>query len=308
MSLNWIAQCAVLISGMSNTCDLPYKSAQVDSSASVKVAQLNKQVGLPSSLVRFQGEDSPSASPSQSLNGAARIDHANVSQSGQVFSKDLVAKIRALADTGNPDAQYILGLLYYYGLGVQQDYTQSLKFYTQASSGGSVEAMNNLAQLYDCGAGVQRDPKKAVEYFEKAAMKGFPLAAYNLGTLYQGEEGITADPKKSVYWWRRAARDSSLPAIFKLACSYQIGIGVDKDLKQAIALFERAANSDFAPAQFKLAEAYESGEGLPKNLKEAARLYLKAAMGGSPEALNKLQSMDFSPLIQIGSNPNKQSL
>ena len=118
MSLNLIAHCAVLISGMSSTCDLPYKTAQVDSSPSVTVAQLNKQVGLPSSLVRFQGEGSQSASPSHSLNGEARVDHADV-RSGQVFNKDLVAKIRALADTGNPDAQYILGLLYYYGLGVQ---------------------------------------------------------------------------------------------------------------------------------------------------------------------------------------------
>ena len=200
MFANVIAQVVLLINGANALSSVPTTSALSQGSERIEVAQLNKQVGLPASFLKYQNDAANQADldkPATSTGRAPSLIPGSLStQSNQVFNKELVEKISSLADTGNPDAQYILGLLYYYGLGVCQDYTQSASLYTQASAGGSVEAMNNLAQLYDAGSGVKRDPKMAVQYFEQAANKGFALAAYNLGTLYQGEEGVTPDSKK----------------------------------------------------------------------------------------------------------------
>ena len=49
-----------------------------------------------------------------------------------------------LAEQGNADAQYNLGVMYYNGRGVRQDYAEAVKWYRQAAEQGYPQAQYNF--------------------------------------------------------------------------------------------------------------------------------------------------------------------
>jgi TPR repeat protein len=51
---------------------------------------------------------------------------------------------KPLAEQGDADAQWNLGLMYRYGLGVTQDYKTEVKYYTLAAEQGYVSAQYSL--------------------------------------------------------------------------------------------------------------------------------------------------------------------
>ena len=70
--------------------------------------------------------------------------------------KDLLAK----ASAGDAKAQYQLGLFYYRGKHVPQDYAQALNWFDTAAKNGSIPAMNALAGLYNAGHGCDPTRKR----------------------------------------------------------------------------------------------------------------------------------------------------
>ena len=58
------------------------------------------------------------------------------------------------ANQGDADAQYSLGLLYYYGEGVTQDYKKAVKWFTFAAEEGYAKAQFILGAMYFIGQGV----------------------------------------------------------------------------------------------------------------------------------------------------------
>ena len=66
------------------------------------------------------------------------------------FKKTLQA-----AEQGYAKAQFNLGLIYYNGQGVRQDYTQAVQWYRKAAEQGDAKAQYNLGVMYDNGQGVR---------------------------------------------------------------------------------------------------------------------------------------------------------
>ena len=77
------------------------------------------------------------------------------------------------AKKGYKEAQYNLGLMYYSGDGVQQDYKQAAHWYTEATYQGYAEAQYNLSNMYYYGKGVPQDDKKSYMWFNLAVHNGF---------------------------------------------------------------------------------------------------------------------------------------
>jgi len=62
---------------------------------------------------------------------------------------------RKSADKGDPEAQYALGLMYYYGYGVQRDRSQAYDFFQQAAARGN----ENAKRALECSRkGISIDP------------------------------------------------------------------------------------------------------------------------------------------------------
>ena len=65
-----------------------------------------------------------------------------------------LSELRPLAEQGDADAQYNLGLMYDKGYGVPQDYGQARQWYEKAAAQGKTNAQYNLGVLYVNGHGV----------------------------------------------------------------------------------------------------------------------------------------------------------
>ncbi|WP_143226598.1 tetratricopeptide repeat protein, partial [Actibacterium pelagium] len=64
---------------------------------------------------------------------------------------------RKAAEQGHASAQFNLGVTYYNGDGVTQDYAEAAKWYRKAAEQGDASAQNNLAKMYYNGFGVIQD-------------------------------------------------------------------------------------------------------------------------------------------------------
>ena len=91
---------------------------------------------------------------------------------------------RKAAEKGVAKAQCDLGNCYYYGYGVEKDYTKAVEWYRKAAEQGFAEAQYKLGFMYSRGYGVEHDFAKAVEWYRKAAYQGHTLAQYKLGFLW----------------------------------------------------------------------------------------------------------------------------
>ena len=69
------------------------------------------------------------------------------------------------AEQGDASAQFNLGVMYYDGQGVKQDYFKAVEWYQKAAEQGDASAQFNLGFMYDEGRGVKQDYSKAKEYF-----------------------------------------------------------------------------------------------------------------------------------------------
>ena len=62
---------------------------------------------------------------------------------------------------------------------------------------------SNLGLMYYNGQGVEQDYKKAVYWWDKSAEQGDADAQHNLGLMYDNGQGVEQDYKKAVYWYRK---------------------------------------------------------------------------------------------------------
>lgn len=91
-------------------------------------------------------------------------------------SREFYAKAKDMASKGcknnKTDDCGILGLLYHYAQGVEQDYAKARELYTKACDGGVDFGCSRLGDLYYSGQGVKEDKTIAKEYYGKACDLG----------------------------------------------------------------------------------------------------------------------------------------
>lgn len=66
-------------------------------------------------------------------------------------------------------AQFFLGVMYYQGQGVPQDYAQAMHRFTKAAEAGYADAQSILGTMYVEGLGVTQDYLQAARWLTKAA-------------------------------------------------------------------------------------------------------------------------------------------
>ena len=121
-------------------------------------------------------------------------------------------EFRPLAEQGDADAQYNLGVMYGHGKGVPQDFAEAAVWYRKAAEQGHAKAQYNLAKaqynlgiMYDLGKGVPQDFAEAVAWYRKAAEQGLANAQYNLGVMYEDGMGVSQDYVTAYAWYNLAA-------------------------------------------------------------------------------------------------------
>jgi len=88
-------------------------------------------------------------------------------------------KFKPLAEGGNMQAQFNLGVMYRQGQGVPQDDKQAVDWWSKAAEQGHVEAQDNLGLRYARGQGVAQDWEQADKWFTISAASGNETALKN---------------------------------------------------------------------------------------------------------------------------------
>ena len=115
-------------------------------------------------------------------------------------NKDYTAALsiwQRLAEEGNGDAQYAVGVIHYKGQGVRKDLESALEWFQKAADHGHRDAMFNLGVAAWEGKGLPKSYATAVKWWKEAAAKGDPASQYNLGLAYSLGKGAEQDDDKA---------------------------------------------------------------------------------------------------------------
>ena len=118
---------------------------------------------------------------------------------------DEFLEMKALAESGDVEAQFYLAFMYANGNEVPQNDKTAVKWWTKAAEQGLAEAQYNLGLMYAKGRVVPQNYKTAVKWYTKAAELGHAKAQSNLGTMYDNGEGVLSSNVKAYMWWNLAA-------------------------------------------------------------------------------------------------------
>lgn len=144
------------------------------------------------------------------------------------MTEEDVARVRELAEAGDPEAQFQLGSLYVGGLGLPEDPEKALEWLTRSAEQNYAEAQQLIGEIYDYGVGVDRDPELAVLWYRKAAEQGLATAYDYLGMFQaQGLGGLEPHCGKAQTWYRRAISAGYEPAKNNLAWSLATCVDIE---------------------------------------------------------------------------------
>ncbi|HKX00260.1 MAG TPA: tetratricopeptide repeat protein [Bryobacteraceae bacterium] len=134
-----------------------------------------------------------------------------------------LAEYLPLATKGNAYAQNKLGVLYYYGRGVERDYLKAVDWYRKAAEAGLPVAYNNLGHCYQKGLGVPRDYVQAEMWFTLA---GPSNDAADNAARTDVVEHITAEQRSQALrmaasWRPPRAKDKEETRVWVRAVSYR---------------------------------------------------------------------------------------
>jgi TPR repeat protein len=92
-------------------------------------------------------------------------------------------EMKALADQGDADAQYNLGIMYDNSKGVPENYAEAVKWYRKAADQGYAAAQFELGLMYESGIGVPENNIGAYAWWSMAKTQGHPNAAIGIEEL-----------------------------------------------------------------------------------------------------------------------------
>ena len=159
-----------------------------------------------------------------------------------------IAAIIPEVEAGNPDATYLLGLLYqlkgddYFD---EYAYGQAKSIYEKAKELGSNEAIFSLGELYYYGNGVAQDYQKSFELYTNPLLEDHPEAQFSIGVQYDLGEGVEQSYEKSFEYFLKGSALNHNPSTFNVGYMYENGEFVDKDLTEARKWYQQSCDNNY---------------------------------------------------------------
>jgi uncharacterized protein len=151
---------------------------------------------------------------------------------------DLFNAMLTLANKGDAEAQYHVGMMNNNGIGTRQDIRQAFEWFQQSAASDDPLGAYKLGCYFDGqGAGVvETNPDEALKYKLVAAKAGYSLAQFDVAVHYARQD----DFDEAVKWLQEAGEQGHDKALYGLYSSYHEGKGAPKDLSLAFAYFKLA--------------------------------------------------------------------
>lgn len=129
----------------------------------------------------------------------------------------------------SPSVQYEISPMF----SNDDEFKKGLSWLKKAAAHGYGNAEYILGLVYFNGVGAKRDKKKGFELLVRAAAHGVVNAYYAVAMVYEMGLNGKKDIDKSLYWLEKAVKLGSNDAIFILTMKYTEGIDVPKDEAKA---------------------------------------------------------------------------
>jgi tetratricopeptide (TPR) repeat protein len=120
------------------------------------------------------------------------------------------------------------------------DYATALRLWHLLAEQGDADAQFHLGVMYESGQGVLRSDAEAIKWYRKAAEQDDAVAQFNLGVMYA--KGVSPNHAEAALWYRLAADHGLAGAQFNLGMTYVEGQGVPQDYVQAHMWLDLAAS------------------------------------------------------------------
>jgi TPR repeat protein len=142
---------------------------------------------------------------------------------------------------GIDDATYLLGKMYYYGLGVAQDYGKAADCLLPLVDQANDEILVMLGRMYYFGHGVEQNYSVARTYLEGPASRRNPEALGIMGAMLVRGLGGEVDLARGLHYLRNAMEQNDVIAIGALGELHYYGRGVPFNRELALEYLTNAA-------------------------------------------------------------------
>ena len=141
----------------------------------------------------------------------------------------------ALANKGNAEAQYHVGMMHNNGIGTQKDPRQAFEWFQKSTASGDPLGAYKLGCYYDGqGAGiVTSDSNEALKYKLVSAKAGYALAQHDVAILYDRQ----GNSEEALKWWKMAGDQGHPKSLYGLSTSYSAGKGGAKRFVVIVCVF-----------------------------------------------------------------------
>lgn len=235
-----------------------------------------------------------------------------------------------LAEAGDAESQFVLGVLLDAGAGVRFDHPLAQHWLEKAAP-VFPPAAQYLAWRTATGFGAERVDEAAAQRWRSApstepeldpavsrwlefrdgrlkpkfprallwmmnhASDGDVVAQANLAIAYLEPHWTTPNVEEHLHWLKQAASRNDANSAARLASYYEYGLMVKQDGAMALKYRRTAAEAGVAVEQFKLGEQYRTGDGVAVDREAAMNWLGRAAAQNHVEALLKLADMKRNP-------------
>ncbi len=121
-----------------------------------------------------------------------------------------------------------------------KEFRRAMQLLSPLAESGRPEAQFRLAVMFQNGLGVVPNESQAYRWMRAAAEQGYGLAQHGLGFMYLEGECTDQDEAEAATWFRRAAEQGLVGSMTTLALMYEQGRGVAPDPEEAKRLYDRA--------------------------------------------------------------------
>ncbi len=197
-------------------------------------------------------------------------------------------QLDVLTQQKHPEAEFLMGMMYQYGRGVDQDFAKAAMWFRRSAEQGNSAAQTNLALLLVSGKLGKPDFAEAVKLLEKASASGNTTATYNLGLRYAKGEGVEKNSAKATEYYRKAAEANNAFAQYNLAYSYATGEGLAIDNVEAMKWAHLSGQQGFPRAI--VFHSFLASKSTPDDVQKSEALVL---------AWGKEKGIEIKPLPQV---------
>ena len=153
------------------------------------------------------------------------------------FDQNTLEQVMVLANRGNAEAQYHVGMMYNNGIGgASKDPKLAFEWFQKSATGKDPLGAYKLGCYYagQFPGAAPLDPQQALDYKLLSAEAGYALAQHDVAFAYHQK----ADHAQAGKWWKLAAQQGFAPSAYNLSNWYHDGNVEARDLAKSYAWFK----------------------------------------------------------------------